>query len=197
MGREANCPCTWGQKSGPCKVLLETHELILRGSIRRSIPIASLTDVRVERDILRFQVQGEQVSLVLGPEQAQRWARKMTAPPPTLAAKLGILPTSRIFLTGAQAPAEINHAAQDGVIDSRRPTLVIATVKTAADLHHALHSYSEVRDNPPLWIVYAKGPGHPLSESVIREVLRAAGFMDIKVASVSATHTALKFVRRG
>jgi len=77
------------------------------------------------------------------------------------------------------------------------PPLVIATIKSAADLHHALNLYDEVRDNPPLWIIYAKGPGHPIGESVIREILRATGFMDIKVTSVSATYTALKFVRRG
>jgi hypothetical protein len=197
MGREANCPCTWGQESGSCKVLLETHELILRGAIRRFAPIASLTDVRVDQDVLKFHVQGEQVSLALGPDQAQSWARKIAIPPPTLAARLGILSTSRILLIGAPAPTEISHAAEEGVVDSRCPTLVIATVKTAADLHQVLNAYADVRDNPPLWIAYAKGPGHPIGESVLRETLRAAGFMDIKVSSISATHTALKFVRRG
>jgi hypothetical protein len=197
MGREANCPCTWGQESGQCKVLLETHEFILRGAIRRSVPIDSLTNICVEDGKLTFQVHGESVVLNLGADLAKSWARKIATPPPTLAARLGILPSTRVLLIGPSAPAEINHAAEEATFDSERPTLVIATIKTAADLHHALSLYSDMHDNPPLWIIYAKGPGHPIGESVIRETLRAAGFMDIKVSSVSVTHTALKFVRRG
>jgi hypothetical protein len=196
MGRDANCLCHWGAESGACKVQLETHELILRGAIRRSVPITSLTNVHVDQDQLIFQVHGEEVALTLGAANAKSWARKIATPPPTLAAKLGILPSSRIMLIGAPAPLEINHAAEQATLDPEHPTLVIATIKTAADLHHALSYYSEMRDNPPLWIVYVKGSGQPIGESVIRETLRATGFMDVKVASVSPTQTALKFLRR-
>jgi hypothetical protein len=45
----------------------------------------------------------------------------------------------------------------------------------------------------PMWVVYAKGPGHAIDESIIRSLLRAKGLMDTKVASVSAKYTALRF----
>jgi hypothetical protein len=48
----------------------------------------------------------------------------------------------------------------------------------------------------PIWMVYAKGPGHPLNESAIRSYLRTNGMMDTKVASVSSELTALRFTIR-
>jgi hypothetical protein len=45
--------------------------------------------------------------------------------------------------------------------------------------------------------MYPKGAGKPIGETEIRETLRRAGWMDTKVASVSATLTALRFNARG
>ena len=42
-------------------------------------------------------------------------------------------------------------------------------------------------------LVYAKGKGHAIDESAIRSLLRANGMMDTKIASVSATLTAIRF----
>ena len=48
----------------------------------------------------------------------------------------------------------------------------------------------------PIWMVYAKGPGHDLSETAVRSLLRDNGMIDTKVASVSAKFTALRFIYR-
>jgi hypothetical protein len=48
----------------------------------------------------------------------------------------------------------------------------------------------------PLWIVYPKGANSPVKESLVRDLLRSQGFIDTKVASVSARLTAMRFVRR-
>jgi hypothetical protein len=48
----------------------------------------------------------------------------------------------------------------------------------------------------PIWMVYAKGPGHAINETAIRSLLRENGMIDTKVASVSAKYTALRFVYR-
>ena len=93
MGKEATCHVQWGDESGEGKVLLESCELIVRGAgrlSRRSVPIASLTDLRLEGDRLLFRAGTEEVALTLGAAEAQSWAKKITTPPPTLAAKLGI-----------------------------------------------------------------------------------------------------------
>ena len=48
----------------------------------------------------------------------------------------------------------------------------------------------------PIWIVYRKGPGHPISEADVRSTGLASGIVDVKVASVSPVLTGPKFVRR-
>jgi len=62
MGREATCHCQWGSESGHCKVLLETSELIVRGPIRRRVPIASLTQVSAQGNDLHFHANEDAVS---------------------------------------------------------------------------------------------------------------------------------------
>jgi hypothetical protein len=197
MGREANCLCSWAEESGPCKVQLETHELIVRGTIRRRVPLEELKDISVLGDQLRFRAGQDHVVLKLGPELALSWAKKMSTPPPTLASKLGITSSSRVRQCGALLPPELQVAlAQAASVDSNDPTLILAGVYSSADLSIVLARHSCTPGNPPLWVIYPKGPGHAINESEIRAALRAAGLIDTKVASVSPTHTALKFIRR-
>src|SRR5277367_6593962 len=110
MGREATVQCRWGQEAGLCKVLLETHELIVRGEVRRRVPIASLRDVSVAKEELRFKVDGDAVSLSLGPALSPRWAKAIATPPPTLATKLGISSISRLKILGEIDSEELEAA---------------------------------------------------------------------------------------
>jgi hypothetical protein len=48
----------------------------------------------------------------------------------------------------------------------------------------------------PIWIIYRKGPGHPISEANVRSTGLAAGIVDVKIATVSSVLTGLKFVKR-
>jgi hypothetical protein len=197
MGREATCQCKWASESAPCKVLLETHELIVRGPIRRRVPISSLRHVSVQDDQLHFCVEEEKVTLSLGSDQAQRWAKAITTPPPGLATKLGISPASHLLLIGELEAEELKTAiAEAGQIQGQPINLILACVKSAADLNYTLDRYSACAGNPPIWIIYAKGPNKPLTESEIRSTLRHEGFIDTKVASVSTTLTALRFIKR-
>lgn len=54
MGREAKCSCTWAGKAALCTVLLESHELIVRGPIRRRVPVSLLTDITIRGELLIF-----------------------------------------------------------------------------------------------------------------------------------------------
>ena len=75
--------------------------------------------------------------------------------------------------------------------------LVLICVNSESEMQPTLTQWFEVGTcRAPLWIVYPKGPASPLKESVVRELLRSLGFIDTKVASVSAKLTALRFVRR-
>jgi hypothetical protein len=197
MGREATVQCRWGQETGHCKVLLETHELIVRGDLRRRVPIAQVIDVSVEGEELRFRVGGDAVSLSLGPSLAQRWAKALTTPPPSLASKLGISSTSRLRVLGEIDSRELEAAiAEAAATDGKNADLMIALVTTPHDLDLALARLPKRQsDTPPLWIVYPKGSANPFGESSVRESLRGRGFIDTKVASVSSKLTALRFIR--
>jgi hypothetical protein len=197
MGREASCQCQWGKEVAECKVLLETHDLIVRGPIRQRVPIASLTQVTVEGSQLRFCAGEDEVALHLGAAVAQSWAKKIATPPPTLAAKLGISKTTRLALIGEVEAEELKSAI--GVAsssDGKIADLIIACVKTKADLNYTLDAYSTYPDNPPIWLIYPKGSDKPLKESEIRSTLRHEGLMDTKVTSVNQTLTGLRFIKR-
>jgi hypothetical protein len=197
MGREANCQCQWATESALCKVLLETTELIVRGPIRRRVLISSLVNVSVQGDQLHFRVGADEVVLNLGASLAQSWAKKIKALPPTLAAKLGISADTHLLLIGEFETEELSSAiAAAATTDGKAVDLILACVKTVADLNYALDLYSKHPDNPPIWIIYTKGPNKHISESEVRDTMRREGFMDTKVASVSNTLTALRFIKR-
>jgi len=87
--------------------------------------------------------------------------------------------------------------AEAGRISARDADLIVAFVDTPESLRAALQqARSQLMKAVPIWIVYAKGPGHALNESVIRSALRSSGMMDTKVASVSSQLTALRFSLR-
>ncbi len=198
MGREATVHCQWGEEAATCKVLLESQELIIRGDLRRRVSLSSLTDVRVERDQLRFRAGQEVVSLKLGAQLAERWAKAIATPPPSLAKKLGISPASRLRIIGTVASAELEAAiAEAATTDAEDADLIVVQTETRADLVRALAQLPGDRSSiPPVWIVYPKGAGNELNESFVREAFRAQGFIDTKVASVSARLTALRFIMK-
>jgi hypothetical protein len=199
MGREATVQCRWADEAGLCKVLLETHELIVRGALRRRVPIADLQDVSVKDEELHFRVDQDSVSLSLGSALAQRWAKAIATPPPSLASKLGISGASRLRVLGEIDSEELETAiAKAASTDGKRADLVLASVKSPLDLEQALDRLPKrPSDLPPLWIVYPKGNVNSFGETSVREMLRRRGFIDTKVASVSSELTALRFIWRG
>jgi hypothetical protein len=197
MGREAECLCNWAGQSANAKVLLETRELVVRGAIRRRVPLASLTQISVHEGRLHFQAGDDEVSLALGQELAQSWARKIAAPPPSLASKLGIHGQSIILVLGESESQELEAAlAEAGTQTSKDPELIVISAGTQGELDRSLKRAMAYAARPAIWIVYRKGRRGELPEADIRNTLRGLGFMDTKVASVSATHTALRFNRR-
>jgi hypothetical protein len=196
MGREAICECTFAGANAEVKALLESEELILRGDIRMRAPLQALRDVRVESEFLCFNLDKHSVQLRLGAAAAKSWAKKIKTPPPSLADKLGITgKTVRTIgpISDRALDSALNAAAQ---ISTRHPELILAYVDTPESLATTLQdAKAQLARSVPIWLVYRKGPGHPLNESAIRTILRANGLMDTKVASVSAELTALRFSR--
>jgi len=203
MGREAKVECQWGDEAGQCKVLLESQELIVRGAIRRRVALASLSHIFAEENRLRFRVGPDEVFLDLGSKAAQSWAKAITTPLPSLAAKLGISKTSRLLLIGGVEDEALKAATAEAASSIRggapkpETDLVLASIRTGADLDQLLDHLSAFSPTvPPLWIIYPKGKKAEVGETTIRERLRGRGFIDTKVASVSELLTALRFVAR-
>jgi hypothetical protein len=194
MGREATCHCKWGAEEGNCKVLLEGRELILRSGLRRRVALAAMSGVLARGSKLVFRVGEDRVELGLGPEAAQRWAKAMQAPPPSLAAKLGITRTTRVSVIGKVECEELKEALSEANPPTGKDVdLVLLCVNSQSELQQHLAALTYTSS---LWIVYPKGAKSEVKESDLRHLLRSLGFVDTKVASVSARLTALRFVKR-
>lgn len=195
MGREAICKCDWAGTTAQVKALLESTEVILRGGLRKRIPFTEIKQVKALSNRLRFTVAGETVELFLSSKAAASWAAVLTSPPPSLARKLGITSTTIVRTIGDIADrALISALAEAAEISAQNAALIVAHVDSPESLHQTLNqARAQLSKAVPIWIVYAKGKGHAIDESAIRSLLRANGMMDTKIASVSATLTAIRF----
>jgi hypothetical protein len=198
MGREARCRCRFDGGEGEVKALLETHELILRGDLRRKFLIGALADVRAEGEDLLFTAAADHIALALGASVAARWAKAIATPPPTLTRKLGIGPKTRVLVVGGIDDPELRTATEAAT--TNRPaeaTFALSQVSDERDLDRAVRQHARLADaKAPLWIVYAKGPASKYGETAVRAAMRARGFVDTKVASVSQRLTAARYSRR-
>jgi hypothetical protein len=197
MGREATCICTWRDITADVTALLESNELILRGDISTLIPLSSIQNLRVENGTLSFSVHDDCFTLKLGDNTAAKWA-KAIANPPTLAKKLGITADTSVWMLGAADDSALYAALTEAKIVSDKDTdLILARIDTPGDLADALRKTAKaVSKGVPLWIIYHKGKGHALTEDHVRSTARDIGLIDTKVASVSATLTALRFIKQ-
>jgi len=198
MGREANCLCEWNGEMVRVKALVEPPELILRGEIRRRLPFSEMSQVRADGAALRFKFGGDAVALKLGAPTAEKWAKAILTPPPSLAKKLGVSAESTAWVIGTIDDPALGTALGEARTASRKGAdLIVARVNTAAELARAFKAAAmETSAGVPIWIVYRKGAGHAIGEADVRSAGIAAGIVDVKVASVSPQLTALKFVRR-
>jgi hypothetical protein len=194
MGREATCRCKWGAEEGDCKVLLEGRELILRSGIRRRVWLSAISGLEARGGNLVFTVGQDQVELRLGVEAARRWAKAIQTPPPSLAVKLGISRATRLSVVGNIESDELKEAvAEASPASEKEVDLVLLCVNSQSELQQ---SFAARTYTSPLWIVYPKGSKSDMKESGLRDLLRSRGFIDTKVASVSARLTALRFIKR-
>lgn len=194
MGREAVCVVRWGGKSAEAKALLETHELILRGDLKRKVAIADLKNVRVDGEDLLFSAAGESVALTLGAKAAAGWAKKIATPPPSLKEKLGLKEGAKAMVIGAVTDAALAAALNGASTSSAaKAKLAVAQVESEKQLAAAVRACSKP---VPIWIVHRKGKGARFGEAAVRAAMRAKGFIDTKVTAVSEAFTATRYARR-
>ena len=197
MGHELPCTVRSGGKTASGKALLETSEIIFRGDFRLKIPFGSLMSVVAHEGELRLKWADDSAVLELG-EQAEEWAHKILHPKTTVE-KLGIKPglvISAVAMGDGDFVKDL-RAKANRFSDSKPlndSDLIFFGAEEAGDLVRARKLVPSLSSAGALWIVYSKGR-QQITELQVLNAGRAAGLVDVKVVSFSATHTALKFVR--
>ncbi|MDX6463950.1 MAG: hypothetical protein QOE55_7647, partial [Acidobacteriaceae bacterium] len=108
--------------------------------------------------------------------------------------KLGISRTTRLAIVGKIQSEELKEALSEAApANDKDADLVLLCVNSQSELQQYLAAETYTS---PLWIVYPKGANSEVKESGLRDLLRSRGFVDTKVASVSARLTALRFAKR-
>jgi hypothetical protein len=71
--------------------------------------------------------------------------------------------------------------------------MVIAVTQNDRHLADAVRAHKLLDAGAALWVVYVKGKSSSFGETRVRDGLRAMGYVDTKVASVSTELTASRF----
>ena len=186
MGQELACRMQYRKRTLAGKAYLEADYLLFRGDERVKIALKDLKSVKAAAGMLVLDFDGGPAKLELG-KAAEKWADKILHPP-TRADKLGIKPGLSVQLLGEFEPDFLDEL-RDCVAVKKNADLTFFAAATKKDLSQV----AKLKPAGALWIVYPKGVA-AIREIEVIEAGRAAGLKDVKVASFSATHTALKFV---
>jgi hypothetical protein len=196
MGAEAKCTARFGGAAASGTARLETATLQFRGGeLRVSIPFTAIRNMHVAVGVLSVETSEGDLSLDLGPA-AGRWMDKIRHPPSRLQ-KLGVKPEWRVSIVGiddsfVQEVAAVAARVSVGRV-IKESDAIFFRVNRANELARIERLKPALRQNGALWIVRRKGPAG-ISERAVMAAGKAAGLVDVKVVSFSATHTAEKFV---
>ncbi len=196
MGLEAESELVSAGETIHVKALLESGALILRGAVKKTLPIHELSDPRAVGDQLLFEHHGTPYALTLPAGQAVKWLKKLTEAPPSLAGKLGIDAAHKALVWGESDDAALKAAlAGATTTTAAEAALSVAIVSDPDSLAEALNILLHALPHAPVWIVYPKGAKSTLPETTVRSHLHALGFVDTKVSAVSERLTAARYNR--
>jgi hypothetical protein len=201
MGRESKVEYADGKERADVKAHLDSQTLELTGGKKLKLPLASVKTATVDGGLLKIVAGAQKFSLALGPKEAEAWRKKILNPP-SLADKLGFKPDKTAALIGA-VPAEIADAAtsaKSATTAAKLPKTIaadIAALMLAPGKEEQLivASAKALAPASALWLVYEKG--RAVNGDHVIALARKAGLKDTKVARVSETHAALRFIKGG
>ncbi|HKG56001.1 MAG TPA: DUF3052 family protein [Candidatus Limnocylindrales bacterium] len=113
--------------------------------------------------------------------------------------KLGVKPGSRVAIVGVEDEAfrnQLSERTDDVTVDRPKPdtNLIFLAADSIDELMRLGELRRSLRPNGAIWVVSRKGKAATLRDVDVIDAARAAGLVDNKVASFSATHTALRLV---
>jgi hypothetical protein len=195
MGQELVCSVLSNGKSHRGKALLESNEILFRGDLRLKIPLASIKKVEAGEGRLNVRTKDALYIFDLGPK-AEKW-RDRIANPKSLLDKLGVKPGDSVSLQGSFPADFLTDLKKQGAVITRgksaAPSWIFLAADSLAALANIKSAASALKNSAALWIVYPKGQ-KSITEHDVRGAGLRSGLTDIKVASFSPAHTALKFV---
>ncbi len=197
MGQELRGAVRVGKERHKGKILLETSELVFRGTdYRVKIAFGEVRDVKAANGELRIETNGKVLTFEVG-TAAEKWREKILHPK-TRAEKLGVKEGAKVRLLGEFPSDFVKELKGTGAeVIPAGTVLNVDQTFLVADGNGALAAIgkyaSKISGAEALWVVYAKGK-KDLSENDVIAAGRKAGLKDVKVVGFSSTHTALKFV---
>jgi hypothetical protein len=198
MGQEAECKAKLDRKVSQGKALLETDYVLFRGDFRAKVPFKTMKSVTAVGPWLEIANEQGRLSLELGASTAEKWAQKILHPPSRLD-KLGVKAGMLISLAGLKDSAFISELEARGATvrgrSAKDSDIIFLGAGKKADLEKIDALSGSIKPTGGIWIVYPKGI-ESITEGDVLGAIRRAGLADVKVASFSATHTALKAVVR-
>lgn len=204
MGYDATCTLLIDDRTFRGTAVLEQKELVFRGDIRLTIPLAGIVDVQARGGRLLIDFGGRRAALELG-AQAEKWAKRITSPPSRVD-KLGVKPGMRVALVGVADETLVEDiqskgASLDASARSKGLDMIFFAANAPRDLDRLATLAARLEPAGALWLIRAKGKGAPITERESMAAGKQAGLVDVKVVSYSDTHSAEKYVipvaRRG
>ncbi len=198
MGRRRDTQMSYDGKRAGGVALLETDHILFRGDARLKIPFSEISAIDVRGATLRVTFAGGPATFELGADEAATWAAKIRNPL-SLLDKLGVKPDDVVCVLGV--PDDAFREALAARLTSRPKTRAVKNASLmfyGADTLAALERLTALREtlrpNGAIWVVSRKGKAATLKDTEVMAAAKRAGLVDTKVASFSATHTALKLV---
>lgn len=196
MGREVKCVARDGARRSAGTALLESSELRFRGDFRLTIPVRDVTSAVATDGELHVRHCRGMVVFELGPAAAS-WADRLSHPK-SVVDKLGVQPGQRVSAIGPLPGSLLaDVAARLGEPPHRRATresdIIFLSANGRVDLRRLATLRPRLAPAGALWVVRPKGVA-AITERDVMAAGKAAGLVDVKVVSISETHTGEKFV---
>jgi hypothetical protein len=197
MGQEVKTTLRFDGRILEGVALLETDTLIFRGqNISLTVKFSEMFNVEASSGWLDLKTARGLILLELGPK-AETWAEKIKNPK-ALVEKLGVDATKKVAIVGkldADVRADIEGT---GAKVAKRATgkdfdFVFVAASDKKDLEKLPDHRAMIKDDGAIWIVYPKG-NEQIRERDVLIAGRTLSLTDNKVAKVSETLTAVKFV---
>src|ERR1700688_3357346 len=184
MGNEVKGAVRSGDQRHQGKILLETSEIIFRGTdFRLRIPFAELREVAAADGELRVKTKSGVTVLEVG-GTAEKWREKILHPK-TRAEKLGVKVGTRVQLAGVFDADFVNElkANKSAIVRngwSGFPEIIFLAVEGQRSLAAIAKHAKKTKGAQALWVVYPKGKKEITGVNII-SAGRKPGLKDVKV----------------